>query len=116
MKTSLWVKQARICIQSCCPIAKFNDFLLEMCNFNPLKNTTIWKKSDINNLVKSIKNELCERYNIMWKVQIQQLSKLQVFNLVKLSKINLLTDTSPEEHQVIVCCYFILQGDMAHYP
>jgi hypothetical protein len=54
-----------------------------MCNFNPLKNTTIWKKSDINNVVKSIKNELCERFNIMWKVQIQQLSKLQVFNLVK---------------------------------
>jgi hypothetical protein len=54
-----------------------------MCNFNSLKNTTIWKESDINNVVKSIKNELCERFNIMWKVQIQQLSKLQVFKLVK---------------------------------
>jgi hypothetical protein len=67
-------KAARVCIQSRCPIAKFNDFLLEMCNFNSLKNTTIWKESDINNVVKGIKNELCERFNIMWKVQIQQLS------------------------------------------
>jgi ribosomal protein RSM22 (predicted rRNA methylase) len=54
-----------------------------MCNFNSLKNTTIWKESDIKNVVKSIKNELCERFNITWKVQIQQLSKLQVFKLVK---------------------------------
>jgi hypothetical protein len=76
-------KAACVCIQSRCPIAKFNDFLLEMCNFNSLKNTTIWKESDINNVVKGIKNELCERFNIMWKVQIQQLCKLQVFKLVK---------------------------------
>ena len=84
MKTNLWVKHhVYICIQSRCPIAKFNNFLLKMCNFNSLKNTTIWKESDINNVVKSIKNELCERFNIMWKVQIQQLSKLQVLKLVK---------------------------------
>ncbi len=76
-------KAAHVCIQSCCAIAKFNDFLLEMCNFSCLKNITIWKESDINNVVKSIKNELCERFNIMWKDQIQQLSKLQVFNHVK---------------------------------
>jgi hypothetical protein len=69
-------KVACVCIQSHCPIAKFNDFLLEMCNFNSLKNTTIWKESDINNVVKSIKNKLCERFNIMWKDQIQHLSKL----------------------------------------
>jgi hypothetical protein len=51
-------KAARVCIQSRCLIAKFNDFLLEKCNFNSLKNTTIWKESDINNVVKSIKNKL----------------------------------------------------------
>ena len=74
-------KAARICIQSRCPIAKFNDFLLEMCNFSCPKNITIWKESDINNVVKSIKNE--ERFNIMWKDQIQRLNKLQVFKHVK---------------------------------
>ena len=45
-------KAAHICIQSRCPIAKFNDFLLEMCNFSCPKNITIWKESDINNVVK----------------------------------------------------------------
>ena len=75
-------KAARVCIQSHCPIAKFNDFLVEMCNFSCLKNITIWKESD-NNVVKSNKNELCERFNIMWKDQIQRLSKLQLFKHVK---------------------------------
>ena len=67
-------KAARVCVQSRGLIAKFNDFLLEMCNLSSLKNITVWKKSsDINNVAKGIKNELCDRYNIIWKDQIQQL-------------------------------------------
>ena len=76
-------KAARICVQSKYPIAKFNNFLLEMCNFGFLKNTAIWKESDINNVAKSIKHDLCENFTITWKDQIQQYRKLQVFKLVK---------------------------------
>ena len=42
-------------------------FLLETCDFSFLKNTAIWKESDINNVAKSIKNDLCEKFTIMWK-------------------------------------------------
>lgn len=59
-------KAARVCVQSRCLIAKFNDFLLEMCNLSSLKNITVWKESDINNVAKGIKNELCDRYNIIY--------------------------------------------------
>ena len=76
-------KAARICVQSNYPVAKFNNFLLEMCNFSFLKNTAIWKESDINNVAKGIKNDLCEKFTITWKDQIQQYRKLQVFKLVK---------------------------------
>ena len=73
-----------ICVQSKYPIAKFNNFLLEMCNFSNLKCVTaIWKESDINNVAKSIRNDLCEKFTITWKDQIQQYRKLQVFKLVK---------------------------------
>ena len=54
-----------------------------MCNFSFLKNTAIWEESDINNVAKSIKNDLCEKFTITWKDQIQQYRKLQVFKLVK---------------------------------
>ena len=52
-----------------------------MSNFSFLKNTAIWKESDINNVAKSIKNDLCEKFTITWKDQIQQYRK--VFKLVK---------------------------------
>ena len=29
---------------------------------DPLKNITVWKESDINNVAKGIKNEVCDRY------------------------------------------------------
>ena len=51
-------KAERICVQSKYPIAKFKSFLLEMCNFSFLKNTATWKEFDINNVAKSIKNDL----------------------------------------------------------
>ncbi len=62
-ENQLVCKAARVYIQSRCPIAKFNDFLLEMCNFSCLKHITIWKESNINNVVKSIK-----KYRVMWKI------------------------------------------------
>ena len=69
-----------------CPFnqgVKFSDFLLHMCNFEPLSSYEIQSKSDINNLAKAIKDELCNRYNTIWKDQIQQCNKLRILNLVK---------------------------------
>ena len=43
-------KAARLCIQSSLPIAKFNAFLLKLCNFSHLENNTLWKINYINNV------------------------------------------------------------------
>ena len=53
-----------------------------MCNFESLNNHELLS-NDINNLVKGIKHELCERYNKIWKDQIQQCNKLRLLSLVK---------------------------------
>ena len=82
INSSMNEKAARICVQSKYPILN-SVILLEMCNFSFLKNAAIWKESDINNVAKSIKNDLCEKFTITWKDQIQQYRKLQVFKLVK---------------------------------
>ena len=51
-------KGTRVCVQSRCLIAKFNDLLLEMCNLSSLKNITVWKESDINNVAKGFKKRI----------------------------------------------------------
>jgi hypothetical protein len=83
-KKQLVGKAVQVCIQSRYQGVKFSaDFLLHMCDFEPLSSYEIQSKSDINNLAKAIKDELCNRYNTIWKDQIQQCNKLRILNLVK---------------------------------
>ena len=70
-------KAAQRCIQSRYQGVKFSDFLLNMCNFEPMSSHEL-QSNDINNLVKTIKHELCERYNKIWKNQIEQCKKLRL--------------------------------------
>ena len=76
-------KAARLCIQSNFQGVKFTDYLLEMCNLKPLKDLVITSTSNIRLLAKYLKSELYKQYNITWRDQIQQCSKLRTLNLVK---------------------------------
>ena len=53
-----------------------------MHDLEPLSSYEIQSKSDINNLAKAIKDEICNRYKV-WKYHIQQSDKLRILNLVK---------------------------------
>ena len=79
-KNQLVEKAAQWCIKSKYQGVKFSDFLLNMCNFESLSNHQL-RSNDINNPVKAIKHELCERYKI-WKDQIQQCNKLQLLKCI----------------------------------
>ena len=81
-KNQLAGKAAQWCIKSRYQGVKFSDFLFNMCNFESLNSHEL-QSNDINNLVKAIKHELCERYNKIWKDQIQQCNKLRLLSLVK---------------------------------
>ena len=63
-------KAARLCTQSSLPIAKFNAFLLKLCNFSHLENNTLWKENDINNVAKAIKKELRKQLKIIWNCNL----------------------------------------------